>query len=883
MGVVTIWPPQIEQQQRRQYSLVENLTGSIDLAPLGRIERAVLSRFPVLTLLRFSDRPNRPPAGLPLFVGLIATIADSSEKPCCVVMPDSSGVAMAVSVLLAINRLRSEFPDLLRAHASVTFKGGDNVLVHPAGLVYRYDGFFTPDFFKLGILGKKDSLSFKVKDISRLEKTTRQRPKGYLNSDLGRSQTSVLARLLDLETNLNRNVLRNRVLLLGSRRSLIEQADDWRVEIATDHGTIRKSLVDEVPFGKVTEGGQLALLDGYVAEGEPLIAIASRAADLAAHCEASPRLSKSVIVSDIDQLLRDLRSCDSITENQRTIILATDAERDSVRLLEERGCDVWRLTTDEILLGTQPRQSVGALDSLIAKATRVQNLVISEISCNERNLDSAAGELREAAHAAASTDNATVRDLFYSLFRLLMLCAEYVGQNPQQFTETADRLVLSAKEQLKAARVWLTGETCSQINSALENMHIAAVNLSGSNGSPKATALIGAMKQSSVESGSAVVVARSRLEDVQTWIGQSGIQARIYSIDDIPDDHIFERVLVLSWPRSSRFDELVHRYITTDLRLVSYPFEGKWLRQYEKGQKRSRLTSISLKKKCQLLGISSGSESQEVADDVTTSTELVSFDIPEERFLTRRKGSGRAADSGTFEQEALVEASYVDFVGPTFAYLTEGHEVAVLNAYISSQAGGSKVPMRSVDELKLGDYILFRESGDSDIIRFIAEDEAGKDTYQRLRTEATRWRKALNTLGTDPRKVWDRLRSAGFARHLLTVKSWMYDENRICPKDIEDVRKIAEASSDQELLDALPEVEKAKEELMSLHISAGFRLTQLLMRELPGRIGSLAKGETEVDLDIGKVWIVRIQEIERNPSLQRRSQVNRLLWDESGF
>jgi hypothetical protein len=58
----------------------------------------------------------------------------------------------------------------------------------------------------------------------------------------------------------------------------------------------------------------------------------------------------------------------------------------------------------------------------------------------------------------------------------------------------------------------------------------------------------------------------------------------------------------------------------------------------------------------------------------------------------------------------------------------------------------------------------------------------------------------------DPKRVWERLHSVEFDRHVLTVKSWMYDENRICPKDIEDVRKIAEASGDRTLLDALPQV-----------------------------------------------------------------------------
>lgn len=846
------------------------------------IQQRILGRFPVLWLLKFADRREGRFGNLPRFVGLIAATLESARKPCCFILPDEAGVALAVSTLLAVNRLRAEFPELLRAHAAVNFREGiDHVLVHPAGLVYRYEGFFTPEFFRLGVVDRRDCRSLPVRDIARLEKTNRKRPKGTLASDLGRSEPSVLGALLGIESTLNRNVLRNRVLMLGSRKAILEQLDRWSIQITEGNRHIRRALVEEIPFGKVVDGGNLTLLDGYVAEGEPLVAIASRAADLAAYCERASRFSKAVVVSDIELLVRDFRAYDGIVENQRAAIISTDSSRESVRLLAERGCEIWRLSPDEILLGQGDVPNPdGPLNQLLTKASRVTNLVVSEVPCTEDHLDKAADALRQAAEAVASADNGTIRELFYSLFRLLMVCAEYVGQAPAEFRQATTKLMQSAREQLGAAEVWLSAETYARVDSALENMQVAVIDLTeGSATTPKGAALIEALKSGSADGNqNAVIVARSKREDLQDWMVRSGVQARVYSIDNIPESEVFGRVLVLSWPRSSRFDDLVHQYFTGDLRLVAYPFEQRWLKQYRRAYKRSTISEISPKRKFEMIGLAAAGIS-DVDTDSAESVEAVAFDIPEERFLGRRK---RAARGGNVEeeQETIIEASYVDFVGPTFAYLTEGHEVAVVNGYVSGQmAGGTKVPMRSVDELKIGDYVLFRESGDSDIIRFIAEDEVGKEAYGRLRAEATRWRKPLNSLGRDPHEVWERLRSIGFSRHLTTVKSWLFDESRICPRDIGDVRKIAEASGDQELFESLPQLEKAKEDLMSLHISAGFRLTQLLMKELPGKIGSLFGGETELDLGVGKVWIVRIQEIDRTPSPQRRSHVNRLLWD----
>ena len=82
-------------------------------------------------------------------------------------------------------------------------------------------------------------------------------------------------------------------------------------------------------------------------------------------------------------------------------------------------------------------------------------------------------------------------------------------------------------------------------------------------------------------------------------------------------------------------------------------------------------------------------------------------------------------------------------------FFTDGHELPVLNTYISGeQCTPGKIPLRSVEDLNEGDYLMFRESSDSDIIRFLAEDELGKAAYQQLRLTAGRWRAALHKLET---------------------------------------------------------------------------------------------------------------------------------------
>lgn len=851
---------------------------------LEQAHAAVRSRFPLLDLLEFSDVPGGCTRNLPTFVGLIASILESNDKPCCVVLPDYQDVALAVSVLVAVTKLRSEFPAMLRAHAATNFKvGEDLVLVHPNEFVYLYEGFFNPQFFKLKVIDRRDSRSLPVSEIARLEKTTRKRPKGQLNSDLGQSQPTVIGALLGLKTAINRNLLRNFVLVLGARKHLVEALERWTVQITLEGGPLRRPLRDEVPFGKVAEGGHLSFLDDYVAAGEPLIAVASKVEDLAARCASAPKFTKAVLIEEIEDLARDLQAYDSITETQRVVMLADDSQREATRELAARGCEVWRLSPDELLFGLPEDPRNIPLRQSIAKASIARHLVISGITCKEESLDHAATELKAATDGIKPDESGVIQELLYSMFRVLMFCVEYLGQDPSNFGTIAERLLQLTRSNLDRARVWLTPEARAHLGQAIEDMQVAIANLSTNGTTPKGTVLLENLRShSNNKNGVAVLIARgdTNPEELANWLSKSGVPVGVYPFGALPTDTTFSRILVVSWPRSERFDRLVHQYATGHLGLLAYPFEEGWLDGYRKNYKRSISLGISRQRKMQLLGLPASDSLDEMAESQVQKSDVDSlkFELPSERFLMRRKVG--ATDHDREQHEEMVEAFYVDFAGSTFAYLTEGHELPVLNAYVSGeQVNPGKVPLRAAESLKVGDYVMFRESGDSDIIRFLAEDDVGKAAYQRLRATAGRWRVTLRKLGTTGEQVWNRLRPYALSRHPLTVKGWLTNESMICPKDPADLRIIASAAHDKELFQALPDVMRARDEIVSLHIRAGYRLTELLLKELPKKISALGQGETELDLGVGKVWVVRIEELDSSLTNQPRSQVNRLLWD----
>ena len=818
---------------------------------------------------------------------MIAAILESADKPCCVVLPDKAGVSLAVSALVALTQLRMEVPEILRSHASLTFQQSDHVLVHPSGLVYEYQGFFHPEHFKLKVINKNESRSLPVRDVARLEKTTRKMPKGHGCSDLGQPQPTVLGTLVGIPGTVNRNLLRNNVLVLGSKKTLRERISDWVIGVWDSGGLLSDRLGEVIPFGEVSDVGAIQFFDAYVASGQPLIALASRPEELAACCAAAPAKTKSVVVDDIDRLVRSLQAYDSVAERQHLVVVAEEAQHESVQTLRDRGCAVWHISPEELLVGAAVRPAGELFCRVFRKASNMRDLVVAPSPCTDALLDGAATELSAAArNVPTENDSPAVRELFIALFGILMACAEFLGTDGNGFATHVESRLQQAAGLLRRAQAWLSPELAEQVGLAISKLGDAAGSLAKQPLTAKGSVLLDSLAAASAKPLAAVTRSESKRDELRTWMATKGFPIPVYRVNEVPADQDFEQLVLVAWPSAKRFDRLLRQYAAQRLQILAYAFERHWLRDYYKTYQRTAVPGLSTNRKSILLGLTAGAPEGDGADSTPPPEPSPSgtegpLDLPAERFLLRRKSVSHAGEVADGSDE-ICDAYYVDFFGPTFAYITEGHELPIVNAFISGNRSGAAaaVHYRSIEELKLGDFVLFRESGDSDIIRFIAEDSIGAKEYAQLRATATCWRKALTGIGNDPALVWKRLKEVGLSRQLLTVRNWLNDQQMIAPKNFEDVHLIAKAAGDEELLDRLPEVRAAGDQIKSLHIRAGFRLTDLLREALPKDIEAPEDREIQLDLGFGKVWIVRVEDIDEGTSDCTRGLANRLLWDQ---
>jgi hypothetical protein len=249
----------------------------------------------------------------------------------------------------------------------------------------------------------------------------------------------------------------------------------------------------------------------------------------------------------------------------------------------------------------------------------------------------------------------------------------------------------------------------------------------------------------------------------------------------------------------------------------------------------------------------------------------------EQRLRAVRKGDGAPVTSGD-----AVYARYISFIGDTFAFLTDTHKVAVATGLVSARTRQSqKLPERTVLDMEPGDFLVFPESGDRELVQELADKLVGPVATD-VRRLARKWKDALQHSGMTPEDFLSQARKLDRPRHPATIRSWFADTLQIGPRDKDDLVLIALVTDNKQLDEAINRVWLAIEKLRSAHLSAGVRLRETLMQKLPQVINQVEENGTQIDLaDLGSAWVVQVECIAPEAEQRNRGEVDRLLWERS--
>ena len=843
---------------------------------IGELRR----RFPLFEQVRGRFGTDMEEERVPWFFALLLSAAlEGKPGACCFVLDKSPNTTAIAAIFLALHKLQKEFPELAKTYTQSALHQGQLVRVKPSNHVYEYGGIWEEDYFRLKLQGIEDCRTFPVTDLLRLEPTDRVRPKGKLNSPLGTFECSLLDKLLDIRTCGNNSLIRNTVLLFMAKTQFAKTAN--AVTLMSEHADESGRLSDFLPWGSITQFGTLEPNDTHQVTGEPIIAVTKVPEDLATAAAAAKDATKIVLADGACSLARDLQAYDAITEHQKVVVLASSEETNALGILRDRGCPVWYMSPDEILIGeacAEDRVRKSLVGATIRAADTRQRVQTTAVKCEDRALQEVAASLDQVAKMVGNGEEA--RESNEILARLYGILLDYSECCFGVGDETKTNLQ-ETRNKIKQDEKWLEHGVVKKLEEASSKLE--AITDNEAYGQEKVEALLGFTKDK--QDGSWAVVTRSprTVESLRTGLGNKGVNVPVLSVSEIDPSNDYAGIIVPAWPKRHRFNQVWIRAVTPNIRVLAYPFEAKWLSVHQAHEGTLEQSNwMEAETRSSVLGIEprflTSLNHRRGADPPSHEPEPEPLIFEVEDRVTRGHATRPAVAT---EGEDSREAQLVQFFGNCHALLTVRAKLPLLNQLID-RAGTGKTKLRTVTASQLSprDFVLFRDSGDKEFIRLIAEDELGEKVYERLRGVAERWKSSLRLLGTSAIGIRRRLAEHGLRRDTETIRGWLGNPHHIGPRDFSDIEFIAKATKDVELLSMREEIEGAITKIRNTHISAGNQLTQLLLEELDGQLKQLNEQPSQLDLGYGKAWCVRVEMVDPEQHRYPSNQVNRLLWGE---
>jgi hypothetical protein len=842
-------------------------------------------RFPVLTSLRIFHEDGDC-EDLAAFMGiLLAAMEGAHGSSFCFVFPRRHGLATLSAALYALGRFAVDFPKLAEQYARRSFTVSQRVRLIPGDEVFEFGGVWpgSQAWFRLKLLDDKRRTAFTwpISEILRIEPTARKIPKGR-EDDINRARReaplSTLDRLTGTQTYGNLSLAVNHVLLLGGRTEI----EDFLVTTSLTgrapeiHSTLDRLVVP----GFINESGAVRHRDNYQAAGEPLLATSSRLESIAAACNLARPGSKIVVV-DGAKRITDLARFDSIAESQNLIIVAEPDEEEKLQQLHDRGCRFWRFSLADLDMGISEQPHGEFFNGVFQSAHNEATFQTEVLRCRSAHLEEVARALEACQVSLDESEGDETQLIMGQIYSLLVNCSGLLAppdaQEKMQFLEQAEKLSASAAERV----MWLPSTTataltdaCTAISRAIQDPEL---------GLAKGNALRELMHDLQRQEVSPVAaVARSVPNSLRLtrWLEMEGLTCPVVLPTKVGENGFFERLIFAAWPGRGKFGRVVKKFSTPKICLIAYPFESQWLYWFEQKQRSTDVVpSMSPSEKSRLLGL---------ADDATWPTETAhapftttsggaavhsQFDL--EQRMTR-KGMIPVCAAG----EETTPARLVGFSGDAYAFLTDSFRIPVITELVSGAAGENyKVPRRSVGDLRPGDVLVFRESGRRDVIQSLADAQLGPEAPA-IRERAARWHKALRESGLSEATLMRELEAVNCPRTLQTVRGWLNDDLMIGPQTRADLEAISYAVGNQRLLDDVQSIWDAIHILRGEHLSAGMRLSRILLEKLPERLEEIQEGRTRIEIDNAtSAWIVQVESISDQAELRPRSYVNALLWD----
>ncbi|MDE0074841.1 MAG: DrmE family protein [Gammaproteobacteria bacterium] len=837
------------------------------------VTQNVWRHYPWLKDLFVSSGNAATGAPFPPFLGaLLHTMDRGSLAPSCIVLPAKDGCAFSLALASALHAIWEQFEHVELDQLTTPLKAGIKVKVAPENRVWlvERDGVVLFGERRIALRNPvDDQISYmKESEAFRLTTTESKGPKPKKGSRISPWQASPVDQLLGINTGGNLDVFGTQTVLVAPQQKTQLLAD---TTVVSGSGRLRPHASELITWGRVKKNGRTVAKDQSV---EPIVAVTHSVALMAEACRRFKDDERRVVVNGAAGLAGDSSAFYETSERHKLMILSDHSELDEVRLLQDRGCEVWAPDPETVL------PLLGNVDQLASPVTRThimirncRDLAVVPIMVSDEKIEKLHDLIDEAWSRRPSEDMARLNSLTW---RVLLLATEWVGAPNKATLDAFETVVRTLQSTIRAERAWMRASVRNALERALDiATDLLAIRESGVD---KGNALLAHLEE---ESDTAIVARNTVAKNQVGWfLDTADIECPVYLPYKMSHE-TYDSIVLCSWPGRSRMSRIVAQYPSRRIAVLCYPFEERWLSLYAnrwiKEWKRFRRPVREITRMTGLNGWSTAKEFDRpksvprVQDGDRHRTDPVSSLL-----ASRKKTSHEKV-----EHYQVREARYVGFEGDGYSYLTDAHKVPLLTDLILGyRPDVHRIPLVSAKELVVGDFVLFRERGDRDMIAAVAEQEIGTGAYASLRNLAKRWRPAVASLGHNFEDIYTVLRRAGLRRQPATVRTWLYDDDRIGPQDKADLETIARASGRKQLLGGLEDTWNAIVRLRTEHRQAGSTLSRLLLSELPSYIETTLSTPCRIKLTLGNAWVVEVEEVAAAMESRPQWEVNSFLLDD---
>lgn len=853
-------------------------------AALNAVSKYFSEEFPLLDALSFGTSTKAAKhCRMPHFFGYFLAAAFSPDKrPCCFVVPTLDDTPLIAAYLITFYDIVNRFDEFLERYAQRDFVPGSRVRVIANREVYEYEGFkgSSAQEFWLKELGSQSSRrNYKLENIVRLEPTKYKIPKGKLGS-MGTPELATIDELLGIRTFKNCSLFLNTVISAGTKKAF--ECFIGRSYFSNIGARKAYHVESLLPWATINEDGTFRPDDRYLCAGEPAIAVSPRPFHISQSCRASADYSKVLIVSEVERLIRNMSALDALLDTQKLIIFASQSQATELAILREKKVLIWELSHRDLAIGynEKPELEDAAETFRILKASsRAAEQVVNLEIVDDSNFDHCANLLENFKDTLSTAEDRipTVDAILRQLYYVLLDLSSFLNPPDQNTVELLQAKLKSCSAHLLQSKLFISESIAEVAAKCIDGLTelLQSDNVTKLSGKgQRAVALLSDRKVAR----NSVLIARSAhgKANISAFATSRHLPTPVIDPSEVTTNRFYELAIVAGWPNGSRWNKILHADISTTITLLCYGFESRWYGGYQRTAAYTKQQmQLSADDKVLLLALPSELKPN-FAEQAPMVQEAVmqdfSFSI-ENAFSHVRKDSLLNQEP---EEKEKRPAYYVSFGGETYAYLTPTHSIPSLGDGVDS--GDVAVRLVKAADLQVGDLVLFRETGEGNVLKELAEQRIGVEEYSSIRARAAAWRAPLQKIGNNPKEVATFLAGHGLKKDWQTINNWLFAPDQIGPSSMEDIIQIGRITNNADLQENAEEIMEHILEIRRLHMLAGHKLTEMILTTIPGSLTGLSKTETELKLDIGTVWIVSVEYIEKPCGVYPAQYLNTLRW-----